>query len=67
MTDQNTLILRALKKGKTITPLDALVWWNCFRLAARIRDLRQEGYPIQTVTEERNGKRWARYRMRRAA
>ena len=31
--------------------------------AARVADLRAEGLDVQTITEERNGKRYARYRL----
>lgn len=43
---QNLLILTYLKSGQVITPLEALEWFNCFRLAARIYDLRNAGWPI---------------------
>jgi biotin operon repressor len=35
--------------------------YGCFRLAARIDELRKEGLDIETVTETRNGKKFARY------
>ena len=38
MKSQNERILAHLKKGKKITPLDALEKFGCFRLAARISD-----------------------------
>ena len=40
-------ILDALTRGP-LTPLDALNGCGCFRLAARIRDLRDAGYQIET-------------------
>jgi hypothetical protein len=55
-------ILAALKQGVPLTPIDALKRFNCFRLAARIRDLREEGHVIVTETIERNGKTFASYR-----
>jgi hypothetical protein len=58
---QTTDILRILKLRGTITPLEALDEVGCFRLAARISDLRAEGYPI--VTEWVGVKRHARYRL----
>lgn len=57
---QSEEILRHLKK-KPITAMDALVLYNCFRLAARIKDLRDMGNKILTKTIERNGKKFAQY------
>jgi len=37
-----------LKSGKSITPLDALEMFGCFRLGAHIFTLREEGMPIKT-------------------
>ena len=53
-----------LLEGHSLTPIDALERFGCFRLAARIDDLRQEGLDIETVKERRNGKSYARYRLR---
>ena len=46
--NQNDMILVALKNGERITPLTALESFGCFRLSARIWDLRNEGHPIKT-------------------
>tara|TARA_R100000808_G_scaffold24737_1_gene57946 strand:- start:3363 stop:3548 length:186 start_codon:yes stop_codon:yes gene_type:complete len=43
-TDQ---ILQALKNGDRVTSLGALERFGCFRLAARIGELRQKGHPIK--------------------
>tara|TARA_B100001250_G_scaffold22653_1_gene19091 strand:- start:12280 stop:12480 length:201 start_codon:yes stop_codon:yes gene_type:complete len=43
---QNDMILVALKNGERVTPLSALQNFGCFRLSARIWDLRNEGHPI---------------------
>ena len=59
---QANAILSHLKRGP-ITPLDALDRYGCFRLAARIADLRGAGHPIKTEWVERQGKRFARYRL----
>ena len=48
-------ILRMLKSGP-VTAMDALQKAGCFRLAARIADLRQAGHHIETETIEVNGK-----------
>ena len=60
---QNEAIRRHLQTGKAITPLEALERYGCFRLAARIDDLRNEGLDIETLTLTRNGKRYASYKL----
>ena len=59
---QNALIKGWLLNGYTITQLEALNQFGCFRLAARISDLRDKGLNVVTdmVTLD-NGKRVARY------
>ena len=47
---QKVHILKRLKRGWTVTPLQALNDYDCFRLAARIYDLRNEGWPIEVDT-----------------
>lgn len=39
-------ILAHLKTGQTLTPIEALIEFRCFRLAARIFDLKEAGWPI---------------------
>ena len=63
---QNEAIKAALLSGRSLTPLDALEDFGCFRLAARVADLRREGMDIECQSETRNGKRYARYRLRGA-
>lgn len=59
---QNTQILTALINGKRITPLDALDWYGCFRLASRISELKKLGWNIKKETVLLiSGKRIARY------
>ncbi len=61
---QRAQILRDLKRGKSITPMNALKEYGCFRLAARIAELRQQGAPIRTtMIEGPNGRIWAEYRI----
>tara|TARA_R100000152_G_C6645985_1_gene89018 strand:- start:96 stop:305 length:210 start_codon:yes stop_codon:yes gene_type:complete len=61
---QTQKILEYLKSGKTISPGEALVWAGSFRLAARIKELRDAGYNIQTeMKADENGRRYARYRL----
>ena len=60
---QNELILDYLQKGKSITPLDALNKFGCFRLAARISDLRKDGLNIATKYVTKEGKNYASYKL----
>jgi hypothetical protein len=60
---QTEMIRAHLESGREITPIDALQQYGCFRLAARINDLRKAGLPIETITEQRDGKAWAKYRL----
>ena len=61
---QSDQILNHLKSGKSITPLEALHLYGCFRLGARINDLRKDGYPIETEIIHENGKHFASYFLR---
>lgn len=60
---QTEWILNEMKRGRMITPVDALAGCNCFRLAARIDDLRAKGHKIITTMLEKNGKRYAGYTL----
>ena len=60
---QNGQILRALERGERLTPLDALDRYQCFRLAARVNELRSMGWPVEMRTVTLNGKRIAEYRL----
>lgn len=61
---QKERIRDALELRQTITPLDALQWFGCSRLAARIKDLRREGMDIETVYVKKGRSRYASYRLR---
>ena len=61
--NQTQSIKRHLKSGKSITAIQALRQYECFRLAARINDLRNQGMPIVTRIFKRNGKRYASYSL----
>jgi hypothetical protein len=63
---QTTDILRHLTKGRTLTPLEALSKFKCFRLAARVEELRKRGHPIDSEIVRVRGARVARYRMGRS-
>ena len=56
-------ILAHLKTGKTISPLEALERFGCFRLGGRIYDLKKQGHVIETKTVTKNGKHYAEYRL----
>lgn len=60
---QTDAIFAELSAGRSLTPQDALSRFRCFRLAARIYDLRQRGHNIATSWESGSGKRWARYSL----
>ena len=60
---QTESILEALQHGDRLTPIDALERFRCFRLAARIDDLRRAGYMIQTHMHQHGRKKWAEYRL----
>ena len=54
-------LLRHLREHNSITPMEALEEFGCYRLAARIYDLRVAGHPIHTVMITHDGSRYARY------
>lgn len=59
---QNKQILAFLRRGNKITPLFALNYFGCQRLAARINALRNKGNDINDEWfETANGKRVKRY------
>lgn len=57
---QTLQIYRAMKRGKTVTPMDALELCGCFRLSARIADLKEMGCLIEN--REKHG-HYARYKL----
>ncbi len=62
---QKERIYQALRKGRTLTPHDALKEFGCFRLGARIFELRREippGWEIKTDTPD-EGPRYAKYSL----
>ena len=59
---QTNEIKTYLKMGYRITAIDALEKFGCFRLAARIKDLKDEGMEIDKVMVETiGGARVAQY------
>ena len=63
MKTQNELILEHLSKGNTLTSLEALEMFGCFRLASRISDLRRLGNNISSETVTKDRKSFSSYRM----
>jgi len=61
---QNKAILRHLKTGRAITPIEALNLFGSFRLSARIFNLREQGHDIITTRINKNGKNYASYRLK---
>lgn len=62
---QTKLIAQWLKEGKTLTQMDALNMFGCFRLASRISDIKTK-YGWQIATDKittPTGKRVASYRL----
>lgn len=57
MKTQNQQILDHLKSGKSITASYAMTHFRVWRLAARIHDLRGDGYRIATATRKIKSKR----------
>lgn len=50
-----------LESGKSITPMEALKKFGCFRLAVYVDRLRKDGMTIHTEMVKENGKQFARY------
>ena len=48
MESQNKRIRAYLESGRKLTPLDALYQFGCFRLGARIYDLKRRGMLIES-------------------
>lgn len=62
--NQTQRILNHLLKGSRITQVEAFRRFQCWRLASRIAELRNEGHDIITNTIKRNGKQYAQYQMK---
>lgn len=60
---QRYRIRKYLEKGKSITPWKALILFGCFRLGARIWELRHR-YNMDIVTIKEKGKSYATYKLR---
>ena len=62
---QKEMIKKHMESGFTLTPLEALRFYNCFRLADVVFKLKKDGMDIITNLVEDNGKTFAEYHLRR--
>ncbi len=58
---QCTQVLHHLRRHRSITALEALRLYGCFRLAARIKDLKDAGHKIGSCMTTERGKRFPLY------
>lgn len=67
MNTHLALVLEHLKQGKTLSSVEAITLFNCYRLSAVIKRLRNLGYNIATHNESNlNGRGiHARYELRK--
>lgn len=64
---QNVMVLEHLRSAP-ITPIEALARYGCFRLAARVYDLRKAGHQIITTRViNEQGNSYAQYHLLRQA
>ncbi len=63
MRSQSDQIIDYLAAGHTLTPIDALKRFGCFRLGARVYDLKREGHRIKSEMVRKGEKRFARYSL----
>jgi len=64
MKSQVELIVEYLEEGNSLTGIEALNMFGCFRLASRINDIKKLGYDIEKRTVKRNNKRYAEYKLK---
>ena len=65
MMDTQVRQIRAhLLSGMHITPMEALGLFGCFRLSARIYDLKETGMEIEKTMIRSKGKYFAQYRLK---
>ncbi|OTQ74724.1 hypothetical protein B6C99_02925 [Gilliamella sp. N-G2] len=57
-------MLSHLQSGKSINPMQALNLYGCFRLGARIYDLKKAGFEIDSRLVHKNGVQYAEYSIR---
>lgn len=66
MITQEQRILEAMQQGYRLTPLVALRRFGCFRLGARIYNLKRKGYKIESRLVKAGDARVAEYWMETA-
>jgi hypothetical protein len=52
-----------MKRGRGITPVQALNKFGCFRLASRIHELKGMGHNITTTNVTKGDKSFAKYNL----
>ena len=66
---QNIRIKKHLESGRRLTALDGLRLFNCFRLGARIHNLKGQGLNIETemitIISDGKEKRIAKYSLKK--
>lgn len=60
---QTTEVLDYIEKHGSITQVEAWERFQCWRLSARIEELREAGIPIVTEIKTNGKTRWAEYRL----
>lgn len=66
VSPQARKVLRHLERHRSITPLEALGVYGIFRLAARVYELRREGFNVvTTIMRDENEKPYAKYVLAR--
>jgi len=60
---QEQMVLEHLQSGKSITPIDALNLYGCFRLSAIIFNLKRDGHDIIMQRVNRNDKWFGKYTL----
>lgn len=61
---QNQLIKAHLESGKPLTGMEALHRYGCFRLPARIADIKAQGVPVESKLVKVGPKKWvSEYRI----
>ena len=60
---QYALVRKHLMSGKTLTPIQALEKFGCYRLAAVINKLRKDGYQINTELMKGQEHSYAKYKI----
>ena len=63
---QEQAILKYMKTVGPITPMEALRDFGCFRLGARVYDLRKKGHNIRSTIVKRGDAHVAQYSIKRS-